>query len=171
MTKQGSPRHAVYAGSFDPITLGHCDIIERGAALFDKLTVGVGINPDKRPLFESEERVELISQVLKKLSNVEVKCFTGLTVSFVHDCDASVMLRGIRTLTDIESEFTMSLANHTLAPDIETVFLMSGESFTHISSSLIKQIALLGGAENADRLANFVPEPVIKPLMAKFANR
>ncbi|MCA9040090.1 MAG: pantetheine-phosphate adenylyltransferase [Planctomycetaceae bacterium] len=171
MTKPGSPRHAVYAGSFDPITLGHCDIIERGAALFDKLTVAVGINPDKKPLFDSDERMDLISQVLKVLPNVEVKCFTGLTVSFVRDCGASVMLRGIRTLTDIEAEFTMSLANHTLAPDIETVFLMSGEKYTHISSSLIKQIALLGGRENADRLAEFVPEPVIQPLLAKFANR
>ena len=171
MTQQGSPRHAVYAGSFDPITLGHCDIIKRGSALFDKLTIGVGINPDKQPLFDSDQRMELIREIVEPLKNVEVKCFTGLTVSFVHDCGASVMLRGIRTLTDIESEFTMSLANHTLAPDIETVFLMSGESFTHISSSLIKQIALLGGKESAARLADFVPEPVIAPLMAKFTRQ
>ncbi|MEZ6045329.1 MAG: pantetheine-phosphate adenylyltransferase [Planctomycetaceae bacterium] len=169
MTTQGSPRHAVYAGSFDPITLGHRDIISRGSALFDKLTVAVGINPDKNPLFDSEERVALINEVIKPLQNVEVRCFSGLTVSFVRECGASVMLRGIRTLTDIEAEFTMSLANHTLAPDIETVFLMSGENYTHISSSLIKQIALLGGAESESRLAHFVPKPVIKPLMAKFA--
>lgn len=166
-----NPNHAVYAGSFDPITLGHQDIIQRGARMFGKLTVAVGINPDKRPLFDPEERVSLISEILKPVTNVEVTSFTGLTVNFVKECGAGVMLRGIRTLTDIDAEFTMSLANHTLAPEIETVFLMSGEKYTHISSSLIKQIALLGGEANMSRLQKFVPEPVIAPLLEKFKNR
>jgi len=168
MNQPINPKHAVYAGSFDPITLGHQDIIQRGAQLFDKLTVAVGINPDKRPLFEPEERVNLIAETLKDITNVEVVSFTGLTVTFVKSCGAGVMLRGIRTLTDIDAEFTMSLANHTLSPEIETVFLMSGEKYTHISSSLIKQIALLGGEANEARLGKFVPAPVIKPLLQKF---
>jgi len=171
MNQPINPKHAVYAGSFDPITLGHQDIIQRGAQLFDKLTVAVGINPDKRPLFEPEERVNLIAETLKDITNVEVVSFTGLTVTFVKSCGAGVMLRGIRTLTDIDAEFTMSLANHTLAPEIETVFLMSGEKYTHISSSLIKQIALLGGEANEARLGKFVPAPVIKPLLQKFKKR
>lgn len=105
------PHHAVYAGSFDPVTLGHLDIVRRGANVFDRLTVGIGINPDKRPLFSPDERQSLMQRVFDGLDNVEVRCFEGLTVDFVRDCGAGVMLRGIRTLTDIESEFTMALAN------------------------------------------------------------
>ena len=106
-----NPHHAAYVGSFDPLTLGHLDIIRRGAALFDKLTVGIGLNPDKRPLLAPDERESLCRQVLAPLKNVEVKCFEGLTVNFVRDCGAAVMLRGMRTLTDIELEFTLTLAN------------------------------------------------------------
>ena len=113
MAEQLSPKHAVYVGSFDPLTLGHVDIIKRGAKVFEKLTVGIGINPDKEPLFSPEERVELTRQVLASLKNVEVACFEGLAVNFVKECGAVVMLRGVRTLTDIESEFTMSLCTST----------------------------------------------------------
>jgi len=168
VAEQLSQRHAVYVGSFDPLTLGHKDIIRRGAAIFDRLTVGIGINPDKQPLFTSDERVDLTGQVLAPLENVDVTCFTGLAVNFVKQQGAAVMLRGVRTLTDIEAEFTMSLANQTLAPDIETVFLMSSEKFTHISSSLIKQIAQLGQDNNAEQLRAFVPEEIIRPLIEKF---
>ncbi len=163
-------RHAVYVGSFDPLTLGHEDIIRRGAKLFDRVTVGVGVNPDKKTLFTSQERMDLIRAVVSSLENVEVLTFEGLAVDFVRSCGSAVMLRGVRTLTDIESEFTMSLANRALAPDIESAFLMSSERYTHISSTLIKQIAQLGQETAADHLKAFVPEPVIEPLMARFRN-
>jgi pantetheine-phosphate adenylyltransferase len=163
-----SPRHAVYVGSFDPLTLGHEDIIRRGARLFDKLTVGIGINPDKKPLFSPEERVALSREVLSDLPNVTVECFEGLAVDFVKKCGAQIMLRGVRTLTDIESEFTMSLANRTLAPEIETVFLMSSDRYTHISSTLIKQIAQMGSDQSAKQLEEFVPAAIIPRLIEKF---
>ncbi len=162
-----SPHHAVYAGSFDPLTLGHLDIIRRGAALFDRLTVGIGINPDKRPLFTPDERLAAIQQVVAPLKNVVVKCFEGLTVNFVRSCDAAVMLRGVRTLTDIETEFTMTLANRALDPEIETVFLMASEKYSHISSSLIKQIAHLGRGNTAEQLKAFLPLELIEPLLVK----
>lgn len=164
-----NPQHAVYVGSFDPLTLGHLDIIRRGAALFDKLTVGIGLNPDKQPLFTPEHRESMCRQVLAPLKNVEVKCFEGLTVNFVRDCGAAVMLRGVRTLTDIELEFTLTLANRALDPAIETVFLMASEKYSHISSSLIKQIASLGKGNTAAQLKSFLPGEIIEPLLAKFA--
>ena len=163
-----NPRHAVYVGSFDPVTLGHVDIIKRGADIFDRLTVGIGINPEKTPLFSPEERLDLLRQVFHQHANVEVRTFTGLAVRFVRDCGAKVMLRGMRTLTDIETEFTMSLANRVLSPELETVFLMSSDKYTHISSTLIKQIAQMGGADGHRLLEDFVPPEVIDPLMAKY---
>ena len=163
-----SPHHAVYAGSFDPLTLGHLDIIRRGSALFDHLTVGIGINPEKRPLFTPEERLATIQHVVAPLKNVAVQCFEGLTVNFVRSCNAAVMLRGVRTLTDIETEFTMTLANRALDPAIETVFLMASEKYSHISSSLIKQIAHLGGRNTADQLKSFLPSELIEQLLSKF---
>ncbi|MCX7420702.1 MAG: pantetheine-phosphate adenylyltransferase [Planctomycetia bacterium] len=162
-----SPHHAVYAGSFDPLTLGHLDIIRRGSALFDRLTVGIGINPDKKPLFTPEERLVAIQQVVAPLKNVEVLCFEGLTVNFVRSCQAAVMLRGVRTLTDIETEFTMTLANRALDPAIETVFLMASEKYSHISSSLIKQIAHLGRGNTAEQLKAFLPPELIESLLSK----
>ncbi len=162
------PRHAVYAGSFDPMTLGHVDIITRGARVFDRLTVGIGINPDKAPLFTADERVDIMSRVLHKLDNVDVVCFEGLTVDFVRRQGAAVMLRGVRTVSDIETEFTLTLANRTLEPRIETVFLMASEKFSHISSTLIKQIARMGGDPTAASLGEFVPKEVIEPMLAKY---
>ncbi len=161
-------RHAVYVGSFDPLTLGHQDIIRRGASLFDKLTLGIGVNPDKQPLFTPDERLELCREVLAPLDNVDVCCFEGLAVDFVKSLGAQIMLRGVRTLTDIESEFTMSLANRTLAPEIETVFLMSSDQFTHISSSLIKQIAQMAKQDSAEKLKDFVPDAIIPALIRKY---
>ncbi len=168
MTDRLNPRHAVYVGSFDPLTLGHEDIVRRGAGVFERLTVGIGINPDKRPLLLPQQRLALTRQVLAPISNVEVKCFQGLAVDFAKECGAAVMLRGVRTLTDIDSEFTMSLANRALAPEIETVFLMAGEKYTHISSTLIKQIAQLGEADSTEQLKAFVPEEMIGPLLKQY---
>lgn len=168
MALELNPRHTVYVGSFDPLTLGHLDIIRRGAALFDRLTIGIGVNPEKKPLFPIAERLELTRHAVQQLNNVDVIEFRGLAVNFVKECGAAVLLRGMRTLTDIETEFTMSLANRALAPEIETVFLMASEKYTHISSTLIKQIALLGGEDTRERLREFVPQEVIGPLLAKY---
>ncbi len=167
MTTPLNPKHAVYVGSFDPVTLGHVDIVHRGAKIFEKLTVGIGINPEKTPLFSPEERLAMMQDIFADHNHIEVKTFSGLTVRFVRECGAKVMLRGIRTLTDIEAEFTMSLANHVLAEELETVFLMSSERYTHISSTLIKQIAQMGGTDADQLLKDFVPEQVIAPLLAK----
>jgi pantetheine-phosphate adenylyltransferase len=155
-----SPRVAVYTGTFDPVHLGHLDIIARGSRLFDRLIVGVGINPDKATLFTTEERVELIQNVTREFENVEVVGFEGLAVQFVRQCGARIMIRGLRTLSDMEYEFTMSLMNLNLDPGIETVFLMAKEEFSHVSSSLLRQIAKLGGD-----LTKFLPEPVKAALM------
>jgi pantetheine-phosphate adenylyltransferase len=163
--------HAVYVGSFDPMSLGHEDIVRRGAAMYERVTVGIGINPEKRPLFSIEERLDLVRKVLEPYKNVSVECFDGLAVHFVRRCKAALMLRGLRTLTDIEMEFTTCLANRVLAPEIETVFLMAGEKYAHISSTLIKQIAQMGHHESEEKLHAFVPEPFIKPLIEKFARR
>lgn len=168
MSDRLDPRHAVYVGSFDPLTLGHLDIIQRGAAIYDRLTVGIGVNPEKKPLFSPEERLALSRQALSSIDTVEVATFEGLAVNFARHRGAAVILRSMRTLTDIESEFTMSLANRALAPDIETVFLMSSEKYSHISSTLIKQIAQLGRDENAAHLERFVPTEIIEPLLAKY---
>ncbi len=150
-----NPRIAVYTGTFDPVHRGHLDVIERGSFLFDKLIVGVGINPDKTTFFDIDERVRLIEEVSKNFRNVEVEKFDGLTVRYVRDRGARIMVRGLRTLSDMEYEFTMSLMNRNLDSEIETVFLMAKEEFSHVSSSLLRQIAQLGGD-----LTKFLPEPV-----------
>ncbi len=165
-------RIAVYAGTFDPFTLGHEDISLRGAKLFDELVIGIGINPDKQPLFSPDERQALMTESFSEIPNISVQCFTGLTVDFARSVGASVMVRGVRTVSDIEAEFTMALTNRTIAPDLETVFLMAAETYSHISSTLIKQIATMGKETNAEQLRKFVPEPVIAPLLQKVqANR
>lgn len=160
-------QHAVYVGSFDPFTLGHLDLIRRGAAIFQRLTVGIGINPDKRPLFTPEERLELAREILTPFTNVDVATFHGLAVEFIRNTGAGITLRGLRTLTDIETEFTMTLANRALDPEIDTVFLMASEKYTHISSTLIKQIAQMGQSHAAEKLHEFVPKQIVGPLVAK----
>jgi len=157
-------RRAVYTGSFDPITLGHLNVIERSSRLVDELIVGVGTNIEKESLFTADERVELIRRVSDPLGNVVVKQFAGLAVRFVRECSARVIIRGVRSLSDMEAEFTMTLANRKLDPGIETVFLMADEEYSHVSSSLITQItALAGDAE----LARFVPSAIIPDLRAR----
>ena len=157
-------RIAVYTGSFDPITLGHLNVIQRSSRLVDRLIVGIGVNVEKTLLFSPQERVALVQQTTKQFDNVEVLQFTGLAVNFVRQCGASVMIRGVRPLTDIASEFTMTMANRHLDPDIETVFLMADEEFAHVSSSLIKQITPLA---DDDKLARFVPSEIIPALRKK----
>lgn len=157
-------RRAVYTGSFDPITLGHLDVIERSSRLVDSLIVGIGTNAEKQPLFTVDERVELVQRVTKPLGNVEVRQFAGLAVQFVRECQARVIIRGVRSLSDMDAEFTMVLANRKLDPGIETVFLMADEAFSHVSSSLIKQITPLA---KDDELARFVPRVIIPDLRAR----
>jgi pantetheine-phosphate adenylyltransferase len=157
---------AVYTGVFDPVHLGHLDLIRRGSGLFDRLIVGAGINPDKAPFFSTEERVRLLQEVVAPFENVEVLPFHGLAVQFVREVGARVMLRGLRTLSDMEYEFTMSLTNLALDPEIETVFLMAKETYSHISSSLIRQIATFGGELN-----KFVPPAIKAALEARVRER
>jgi pantetheine-phosphate adenylyltransferase len=159
------PSTAVYTGSFDPVTLGHLNIIERASTLVDRLIVGVGINVEKQPLFSLDERIAMLNRAIERLANVEVRSFRGLAVKFVRECGARVMLRGVRSLSDIEAEFTMTLANRKLDAGIETVFLMADEQFTHVSSSLLKQITPLASDEE---LARFVPVNIIAELRKKF---
>lgn len=158
------PRTAVYTGSFDPITLGHLNVIERASRLVDRLVVGIGINVEKPSLFTPSERKEIVTLATASFQNVEVRTFSGLAVRFVRECGARVMVRGIRPLTDIAAEFTMMLANRELDPDVETVFFMADQQYAHVSSSLIKQIAPLA---DDDMLARFVPTAVIRQLREK----
>ncbi|RMF39434.1 MAG: pantetheine-phosphate adenylyltransferase [Planctomycetota bacterium] len=160
-------RIAVYTGSFDPVTLGHLNVIERAAGLFDELVIGVGINTEKRPLFDPQERVQLLQSVVQGMSNVRVEMFDGLAVQFVRQCGARVMVRGVRPLTDIAGEFTMLMANRQLDSSVETVFLMADEHYAHVSSTLIKQIVPLS---NDDMLARFVPAVIIPALRQKLAS-
>ena len=159
-------RSAVYTGSFDPITLGHLDVISRASRIFDRIVVGVGINPDKHPLLSLEERVRLVRESLDGLGNVRVELYSGLSVAFVREQVANVLLRGVRSLTDIEAEFTMTLANRKLDTAVETVFLMADAAYSHISSSLLKQITPLADDE---ALLKFVPPSVVAALRGKFA--
>ena len=136
---------AIYPGSFDPITNGHLDLIERGAKLVDKLVVAILRNDTKQPLFTVEERMEMILEVIGGFPNVEVDCFDGWLVDYAARKNATVILRGIRAVSDYEFELQMALMNRRLRPDIETVFLMAGEAYSFISSRLVKEIFGLGG--------------------------
>lgn len=156
-------RHAVYAGSFDPITLGHTAIIERASRLFSKVTVAIGVNPKKKALFDVDQRKELIRGSLTHLSNVEVAHFDGLLIDYVRALNAGVIVRGLRLMTDFEFEFQLGLANRDLAPEIETTFMLTESKHVYISSSLIKEIA-----ENGGDCSRYVPKVVLAALSSRF---
>jgi len=153
---------AVYPGSFDPLTNGHVDIIERGTRLFDKIVVAILLNVEKSPLFSMQERVEIVREVFKGRPNVEVDTFEGLLVDYVAARKADVIVRGLRALSDFETEFQMALMNRRLNSHIETVFMMPAEQYTYISSRLIKEVFSLGG-----QVRGLVPEIVESRLREK----
>ena len=155
---------AIYPGSFDPLTFGHVDIIERSARLFDHVVVAILTNSQKAPLFSAEERIEIMREILKpRFANVEVDAFHGLLVDYAIQKKAQVIVRGIRAVTDYEYEFQMALMNRRLAPEIETVFMMPAENYSYLSSRLVKEIAELGGS-----VSGLVPEIVEKRLKQRF---
>jgi|TARA_B100001750_G_scaffold160839_1_gene129734 pantetheine-phosphate adenylyltransferase len=151
----------LYPGTFDPITNGHYEIIRRASMLFKSLVVGVAVSPEKEPLFSIEHRVEMVNEVLYKLTNIEIQEYSGLTVNFAKDIDAHVLVRGLRSPADAQYEFELARMNRELANNVETIFLSSGNNNAFISSSLIKQIASEGGD-----IAGFVHPTVQKALLA-----
>lgn len=155
-------RIAVYPGVFDPVHYGHLDIIARGSRLVDRLIVAVGDNPEKLPLFNQEERVALLNIAAVPFKNVEILPFSGLAVRFVREVGARIMLRGIRTTSDMEYEFTMTIMNGLMDPDIETIFLMAHQQLSHVSGTLLRQIATMGG-----NLDPFLPPTIRDALVAR----
>ncbi len=154
---------AVYPGTFDPLTCGHMDIILRTTPLVERLVVGIYENPGKRPLFSLDERVRLVEKAIANVSNVEVRAFKGLTVEFIRQVGGKVMIRGLRANSDFEREFEMALMNRKLAPEVELLCLMTSSQYQFLSSSLIKEVAQLGGC-----LEGMVPEHVAVALKEKF---
>ena len=153
---------AVYPGSFDPVTLGHLDIIERSAKIMDKVIVGVLKNNSKTPLFSVKERVRMLKEATKELENVQIIPFEGLLIDFVKKMDAKLVIRGLRAITDFEYELQMSQTNHKLAPDIETMFLTTSLEYSFLSSTTVKEIATFGGD-----ISQFVPPVVIENIKQK----
>jgi pantetheine-phosphate adenylyltransferase len=155
---------AIYPGTFDPITNGHIDVIERALKIFDKVIVVIARNPKKQTLFAEEERIELIRESLKHLANIEVTATERLTVDFARSVNANAIIRGIRAVSDFEYEFQIALMNRKLCPDVTTIFLMPNEKFTYLNSSIIRELAQYG----AD-ISDFVPPCVEKKLKEKFS--
>lgn len=162
MAKSGM-RTVVYPGTFDPITNGHLDVITRALNLFDKVIVAVAENPDKVPLFTVEERLELIREAVKELSNIELDHFSGLAVNYAHDKGACAIIRGLRAISDFEIEFQMALMNRHMDQNVATVFLMPHDRYTHLNSSIIREIASMGGD-----ISDFVPPVVEEALNEKY---
>jgi pantetheine-phosphate adenylyltransferase len=153
---------AVFPGSFDPITNGHLDIVDRGLAVFDRVRMAILMNPEKQPLFSVEERVAIIQEAYRGNPRVEVDTFSGLLVDYASRVGASVIIRGLRAISDFEYEFQMALMNRRLNPQIETVFMMPAESYSYVSSRLVKEVFQLGG-----RVSDLVPPVVEKRLSDK----
>ncbi|MBU1692411.1 MAG: pantetheine-phosphate adenylyltransferase [Verrucomicrobia bacterium] len=157
-------RAAIYAGTFDPITLGHLDVVERAARIFNRLIIAVTASTRKETLFTVEERRALVAEAVKPFSNVEVDTFDGLLVQYARAKGVCVLVRGLRAFSDFEVEFQMALTNRKMAPDIETLFLMPKEDYSYVSSSTVREIAQYGGD-----MRDFVTEPVQRALKAKLA--
>ena len=154
----------IYPGSFDPITNGHIDIIQRSSGLFDKLIVAVLSNPQKQPLFSVKDRVELIKESVNDIENLYIDCFDGLLVDLAKMRNAKVIVKGLRAVSDFEYELQMALMNKKLAPDIETIFIMTSSKYSYLSSSIVKESARLGGC-----VTSLVPSVVETALKEKFS--
>lgn len=157
---------AVYPGSFDPLTHGHLDILNRAAGIFDRVVIAVIENPSKTPLFSTKERVDMIRESIGEMPRVEVSTFNGLTIDFARKVEARVIVRGLRAVSDFESEFQMALMNRRLEPDVTTVFIPTSLRNLFLSSSLIKELAAFGGD-----IAEFVPASVVGPLKERLRSR
>ena len=155
-------KDAIYAGTFDPITLGHLDLVERASKLVDHLTIAVAGYSRKSLLFTVDERVSMVREVTKKFPNISVESFSGLLMNYVRSKGVHIVVRGLRAFSDFEFEFQMALTNRKLAPDIETMFLMPNEDYSYVSSSTVREVAQLGGD-----VSNFVARPVQEALIAK----
>ncbi len=156
-------RHCIYPGTFDPLTYGHLDVLERAASLFDKVTVAISDNPAKGPFFSSQERLAMMLPNIRRFPNVEVTTFNILLVEFARQTGACAIIRGLRAISDFEFEFNMALMNRHLDPNIETIFVMPNEEFSYTSSTLVKQVAKYGGD-----VTHFVPPNVAEALRASF---
>jgi pantetheine-phosphate adenylyltransferase len=156
-------RVAIYPGTFDPITNGHLDVIRRSLEIFDRLIVAIAVNEGKRPLFSVRERLQLIRAATKDLPRVSVGHFDGLLVEYARHKGAKAVVRGLRAVSDFEYEFQMALMNRKLSPDLEILFMMPSERYTYLNSTIVREIARLGG-----RVADFVPPVVERSLRAKF---
>lgn len=152
-------RHCIYPGTFDPFTNGHLDVLLRAARLFDRITVAVAVSSTKNPLFTADQRVALINASIGDMPNVSVTSFDGLLVKFALEQKACAIIRGLRALSDFEFEFNLALMNRHLEPKVETIFVMPNESYSYTSSTLVKQVAMLGGD-----VTKFVPAPVAQAL-------
>jgi len=157
---------AIYPGSFDPLTLGHLNLVQRGAKIYDELIVCVASNPGKSPMFSLEERLDLFDRAITDLSNVRVETFDGLLVDAAHQFNARVVLRGLRAVSDFDYEFQMAHMNHQLSPGIETMFMMTGDEHFYLSSGLVKEVAKLGGD-----ISRFVPKHVAESLTKRVKER
>jgi pantetheine-phosphate adenylyltransferase len=157
-------KRAIYPGSFDPVTNGHLDVVERAGKLFDEVIVAVAQNDEKQPLFSLTERLDLLKQTVGKIDNVRIAKFDGLLVEFARNEKATAVIRGLRAVSDFEFEFQMALMNRKLEAAVETIFLMPKEEYTYLSSRLVKEIARLGGD-----VSKFIPAIVAKSLTAKFS--
>jgi len=160
-----SKRNAVYPGPFDPITNGHHDLVRRAASIFDRVVIGIAANPNKAPLFTLEERVDLAQRVLSDLDNIEVMGYSGLTVDFARQQGCGVVVRGLRAVSDFEFEFQLANMSRHLARDVDYLFLTPQEQFTFISSTLVREIALLGGD-----VSKFV-HPIVEEAFARYVSR
>ncbi len=156
-------KKALYPGSFDPITNGHVDILERASRIFDVVEVAILKNPSKEPLFTVEERVNMIKEIFRGKENIQISSFSGLLVDYAEKSGADVIIRGLRAISDFEYEFQMALMNFKLSPGVEIIFMMPRVEYSFLSSKLVKEIYSLGG-----RLPDLVPEPVDRALMKKF---
>jgi len=155
-------RIAIYPGSFDPPTFGHLDLIERASQLFDEVVVAVGVNTTKRPFLPLEARLSALRELAEPFANVSVESFSGLLVTFARSRDCRILVRGLRAVTDFDYEFRVALANRQLAPEIETVFLLAREEYSFLASSVVREVATLGGD-----LSHFVPNVVAKLIQAQ----